>query len=275
MLKIREIKAKSIITKSGLDVDYVINPYVGCMHGCLYCYARFMKRFTDHHEPWGKFVDIKINAPELIPQNPKKYKDKSIFISSVTDSYQPLERRYQLTRKILEKLIPLEPDLSILTKSDLIIRDIDLLKQFKKCKAGFSLSTLDEKIQKEIEPLACSPQRRIKAVKELKSSGIKNFIFISPILPEITNWKKIIKKTTHSTGSGRESFVDEFWFENLNMRATNWDNLRKWLKNSHPELLNLYQDIRLHKIDYWSKIEKEIKDYCKKYNLSFSIYFHH
>jgi len=267
MLKIREIKAKSIITKSGLDVDYVINPYVGCMHGCLYCYARFMKRFTDHHEPWGKFVDIKINAPELIPQNPKKYKDKSIFISSVTDSYQPLERRYQLTRKILEKLIPLEPDLSILTKSDLIIRDIDLLKQFKKCKAGFSLSTLDEKIQKEIEPLASSPQRRINALKEFKKARIKNFIFISPILPEITDWKKIIENT--------KSFVDEFWFENLNLRATNWNNLRKWLKNSHPGLLGLYQDIYLHKTDYWSKIKKEIKDYCKKYNLNFSIYFHH
>jgi len=72
MLKIREIKTKSIITKSGLDVDYVINPYVGCLHGCIYCYARFMKRFTNHHERWGKFLDVKVNAPELIPKKQKE-----------------------------------------------------------------------------------------------------------------------------------------------------------------------------------------------------------
>jgi DNA repair photolyase len=102
MLRIREIKAKTIITKSGLDVDYVINPYVGCLHGCIYCYARFMKRFTNHHEPWGKFLDVKINASELIPKNSKKYKGKAIMISSVTDPYQPAERKYKLMRGILE-----------------------------------------------------------------------------------------------------------------------------------------------------------------------------
>lgn len=79
MLKIKEIKAKSIITKSGLDVDYVINPYVGCQNSCIYCYARFMKRFTNHREPWGKFLDMKINAAKLILQNSKKY-DKMIMI---------------------------------------------------------------------------------------------------------------------------------------------------------------------------------------------------
>ena len=85
MLKIKEIKAKSIITKSGLDVDYVINPYVGCLHSCIYCYARFMKRFTNHHEPWGKFLDVKINAAELIPKENKKYKNKSISLTIKSD----------------------------------------------------------------------------------------------------------------------------------------------------------------------------------------------
>jgi DNA repair photolyase len=88
-MKIKEVKAKSIITKSGLpDSDFVINPYTGCMHGCIYCYATFMKRFTDHNEEeWGSFVDIKKNAADLIPENTEKYKDKTIFLSSVTDPY--------------------------------------------------------------------------------------------------------------------------------------------------------------------------------------------
>ena len=267
MLKIKEIKVKSIITKSGLDVDFVINPYVGCIHGCLYCYARFMKRFTNHHEPWGKFLDVKVNAPELIPNNTKKYKNKSIMISSVTDPYQPAERKYKLMRRILENLIPLQPDLCVMTKSDLITRDIDLLKKFKKCIAGMSLSLLDDKIRKEVEPFASSVERRINAVKQLKKAKIRTFIFISPMFPELTDWKRIITKT--------KKFVDEFWFENLNLYPSLRYNIFQWLKNHHPELVKEYREIYFTKNNYWDKIEKEIKDYGKKNNLNFKIYFHH
>jgi len=268
MLTIREIKAKSIITKSGLPgSDYVINPYVGCMHGCIYCYARFMKRFTGHKEPWGKFLDAKINAQELIPQNKKKYQGKSIGISSVTDPYLPAERKYKLMRGTLKNLIPLKPDLWILTKSDLIVRDIDLIKQFKKCIAGVSLSLLDDEIRKEVEPFASSVRRRINAVKELKKSGIRTEIFISPIFPELTNWMEIVKRT--------KNFVDEFWFENLNVYPTIWPNIKKWLKTHHPNLLNKYEEIYFAPSNYWNRIEREVKDYGNKNNLNFKIYFHH
>jgi DNA repair photolyase len=267
MLKIREIKVKSIITKSGLDVDYVINPYVGCQHACIYCYARFMKRFTNHHELWGQFLDVKINSAELILKDSKKYKNKSIMISSVTDLYQPAERKYKLMRGILKNLIPLKPDLSILTKSDLIVRDIDLLKQFKKCIAGVSLSLLDDKIRKEVEPFASSIKRRIDTIKRLKQVGIKTFIFISPMFPYLNDWKEIIERT--------RNFVDEFWFENLNLYPSLRYNIFQWLKNYHPELVKKYQEIYFTKNDYWKNIEKEIKDFSKKNNFNFKIYFHH
>ena len=267
MLKIKEIKAKSIIVKSGLNVDYVINPYVGCTNSCIYCYARFMKRFINHHEPWGKFLDVKINAAELISKNTKKYKGKSIMISSVTDPYQPAERKYKLMRRILENLIPFEPDLCVLTKSDLITRDIDLLKKFKKCIAGVSLSLLDDSIRKEVEPFASSVERRINVVRQLKKTGIKTFIFISPMFPELTDWKEIINKT--------KNFIDEYWFENLNLHLSLRHNIFQWLKNHHPELVKKYKEIYFIKNDYWSKIEKEIKDYGNKNNLNFEIYFHH
>jgi len=266
MLKIREIKAKSIIQKSGLDVDYVINPYVGCHHSCAYCYARFMKRFTNHHEPWGKFLDVKINAAELIPKNVEKYKNKSIMISSVTDPYQPAERKYQLMRGILKNLIPLEPNLWILTKSDLIIRDIDLIKEFKNRIAGVSLSTLDNEIRKEVEPFVSSVERRINTVKELKKAGIRTFIFISPMFPELTDWKNIIERT--------KDFVDEFWFENLNLYPSLRYNIFRWLKNCHPQLLSKYRKIYFTKNNYWKSVEKEIENYGKKNKLNFKVYFH-
>ncbi len=226
-----------------------------------------MKRFTNDQEPWGEFVDVKINAPDLISQDTKKYKNKSIFISSVTDPYQPAEIKYKLMRGILKNLIPLNPDLSVLTKSDLIVRDIDLLKQFKKCIVGVSLSSFDDKIRKEVEPFASSVARRINAVKELKRAGIKTYIFLSPIFPYLTDWKEIIERT--------KKFIDEYWLENLNLYPSLRNNIFNWLKKYHPELIKKYREIYFTRNNYWQRIEKEIEDYGKENNLNFKIYFHH
>jgi len=267
-MKLNEIKASSIITKSNLpDADYVINPYVGCMHSCIYCYARFMKRFTGHAENWGEFVDAKINAPELIPNKTSKYKGKSVFFSSVTDPYLSFERKYQLTRKVLEKLIPLEPNLGIQTKSDLIVRDIDLLKQFKHCEAGLTITTTNDNMRKEVEPFTSSVENRIKSLKSLKESGIKTYVFIGPIFPFLTDWKDIVLKT--------KKYADFYMLENLNVKGSVWDSIKMWLKQKHPELLKKYEEIYFTKNNYWNDVEREIEDFCNKDDIDCRIYFHH
>ncbi len=266
-MKIKEIKAKSILAKTGLGGDFVINPYIGCMHGCVYCYARFMKRFTGHRESWGHFVDVKINGPDLVPEKAEKYKGKSIIMSSVTDPYHPVEIKYKLTRKILKKLIPLEPELNIITKSDLVLRDIDLLKQFKKCLITISLSFLDENLQKQLEPLASSSEKRINAARRLFESGIKTAIFISPIFPKITDWQKVINKT--------KNFVNEYWFENLNPYLSVRSNIIKFLETNKPELVNKYQEIWSGKNNYWDREEERIKNFCRENKIKYKIYFHH
>lgn len=102
MVKISDIDVKSVLTKSNLPVsDYSVNPYVGCTHACKYCYASFMKRFTNHPEPWGEFLDVK-HWPEMT--NPEKYKGKELFIGSVTDPYNPQEEEYGRTRALLQQL---------------------------------------------------------------------------------------------------------------------------------------------------------------------------
>jgi DNA repair photolyase len=265
IMKVKEIMAKSIITKSGLpDADFVINPYIGCAHGCKYCYARFMKRFTGHKEPWGAFVDVKINAPDLIAKK-GKFRD-SIIIGSVTDPYQPLEKKYELTRKILEKLLALQPDLCILTKSDMITRDIDLLKQFQHLTAAISLSMLDENLRRQLEPGAFSKDKRFGALKKLHKAGIKTVLFISPIFPEITDWKAIVEKT--------HLYVDEYWFENLNLYPSIGKNIYSFLRKNRPDLVAKYQEIYSGS-DYWSAKEKEIRNFCTKNRIKFKIYFHH
>ena len=268
MLKIKEVLASSIITKSNLPAaDYVINPYVGCTHSCLYCYARFMKRFTGHNEPWGEFVDVKINAVDLMPTKPGKYRGKSIFMSSVTDPYLALEKKYKITRSILEKLIPLEPNLSIQSKSDLIARDVDLLREFKNCEAGLTITTLDDKVRKEIEPYAASSQQRIEALKKIKEAGIKAYVFIGPILPGLTDWRGIIRQT--------ERYASFYMLENLNISGSVWDSVKTWLKAKHPQLLPEYERIYFSSNNYWAEEEKKIKEFCRSEKVDCKIFFNH
>jgi DNA repair photolyase len=267
-MKIKEIKTKSIIVKSNLpDADFVTNPYIGCMHGCKYCYARFMKRFTGHTEPWGSFIDIKINAPDLIPESTNKYREKSIIIGSVTDAYQPIERKYKITRKILERLIPLQPNLNLITKSDLVVRDIDLFKQFKNCMVALSFSITDEKLRKQVELLSSPAKQKINALKELHKAKIPTALFISPIFPQITDWEKIINKT--------QSFVDVYWFENLNLYPSIKSEIFRFLRKNTPELVEKYKEIYSKNSNYWNIEENKIIEFCKKNKVIYKIYFHH
>ena len=139
----REILAKSVLTKSGIS-DYCVNCYVGCTHACVYCYARFMKRFSGHEEPWGKFVDAKVNAPEVLAREVKRKKPGGVFVSSVCDAYQPMEKRYGLTRECLKILIDAGFHPGILTKSKLVTRDFDILQGHSNCDLGCTLTTMDE-----------------------------------------------------------------------------------------------------------------------------------
>ncbi len=183
-MKIREIKAKSILSKSQI-YDYALNPYVGCQHGCIYCYAKFMKRFTGHKEKWGEFVDVKINAPELLASEVKKRKIGRIWISGVCDPYQPLERRYMLTRRCLEILSEEGWPFTVQTKSPLVLRDTEILRRAIDAEVGFTITTADEKIRKIFEPGAPPSSKRIEALDKLHSEGIKTFAMMAPMLPGV------------------------------------------------------------------------------------------
>jgi len=179
---VREILSKSILSKSGV-YDYVINPYVGCQHGCTYCYARFMKRFTGHTEPWGEFIDVKINAPTLLEKEITKKKQGRVWISGVCDPYQPLEKKYMVTNRCLVILVENGWPFTVQTKSSLVLRDIDILKRSNDVEVGFTITTADEKIRKIFEPGAPPSGKRIEALAKLRSEGIKTFAMVAPILP--------------------------------------------------------------------------------------------
>ncbi|MFB0565705.1 MAG: radical SAM protein [Candidatus Aminicenantaceae bacterium] len=183
MLIIREVKAKSILNKSKI-FDYCLNPYTGCQVGCKYCYARlFMKRYSGHKEPWGEFVDIKVNAPELLRKQLEKARKGKVWISSVCDPYQPLEEKHRLTRQCLEELLKKQFPVNIQTKSVLVLRDLDLLKGFEEIDVGFTITTDNEKIARLFESRASKVEQRLAALEKIHSRGVRTFAFIGPILP--------------------------------------------------------------------------------------------
>src|SRR4030042_2127762 len=179
---LRETHARSILVKSQV-FDYVVNPYVGCQHSCVYCYARSMRRFTGHKEPWGEFVDVKINAPALLKHEIDKKQLGRVWVSGVCDPYQPLESKYGLTRKCLEILVECGWPITVQTKSPLVLRDLDLLKRGDKIEVGLSVTTADDRIRKLFEPCAPSIMERVEALEELHLAGISTFAMIAPMLP--------------------------------------------------------------------------------------------
>jgi DNA repair photolyase len=191
-MRIREVMAKSILSKSQV-FDYTINVYVGCQHACAYCYARFMKRFTCHAEEWGAFVDVKMNAPELLAKEIAKKKPGRVWISGVSDAYQPLERKYQLTRRCLEILVANRWPVRVQTKSPLVLRDLDILKQGGDVEVGFSITTADERMRRIFEPGAPPVMKRIEALEQLHGEGIRTFAMIAPLLPGAERLPMLLK----------------------------------------------------------------------------------
>jgi DNA repair photolyase len=258
-MKVREIKTKSILGKSSIG-DYCINPYVGCMIGCIYCYADYYTRkFSKHQEEWGSYVDVKINAPEVLLKEITKKKKGVIYISPLTDAYQPIEAKYKITRKILEILARYDWPVVIQTKSSLVLRDLDILKKFSNIKVGFTIISLDEKITIKFEKMSSPPRERINALKTLKENGIKTFVFIGPILPftKFEDIREIINET--------RNFVDEFYFDRLNLKPGLLKRIR---------IIKGYEDIEeIEMNEYYKEIKKEILEFTNKEKINSRILF--
>lgn len=261
----KKIVTKDYLTKSKLPAsDYVINPYVGCPHACKYCYASFMKRFTGHSEEWGSFIDIKECDK---PINKRKLTGKSVFIASVTDCYNQFEEKYRITRKILEQFADVDCQVTISTKSSLILRDLDLLKSYQNLKVSFSINTLNESFRKDMDR-ASSIKERLRAMAELYHAGIYTVLFMSPIFPYITECKEIIDTT--------KDVVREFWFENLNLRGSYKKEILDYIYSHYPQFIQEYKRIYIHRDStYWNELADDLEVYCKNQGIKCENYFYH
>lgn len=275
ILKINEIEAKSILIKSGLPgADWVINCYNGCLFGCMYCYAAQIARWKHPNEVWGSYLDVKINAPELLKIELEKlsrrrpssrYDFGSIFFSSVTDPYVGMEAKYKLTRQCLQVLIDFgyQGQVSILTKSPLVTRDIDLFKKFNNIEVGMTITGLDDKVSRFLEVKAPSVTSRIKALKELSQNRINTYAFVGPIVPYFINNEEKIKAIIDKL---EEISVKEIWFEHLNLNPKIKARLFEYLQKESSELIPEFEKTdteeyreKLNEIIYRQMKERKMK----------------
>ncbi len=235
---VRETVCKTILNRGGLG-DYTLNCYTGCGHACVYCYARFMQRFHPHDEPWGQFVDVKVNAVEVLKRQLRRAAPGEVFISSACDAWQPVEAHWRLTRRCCELLLERGFSLSTLTKSTLVRRDFDLFAG-RPVRVGVTLTTLERRLQKLWEPGAASIQQRLDVLRDARRAGLKTSVMFGPLLPFLSDSQTQIEELLRRAA---ELEVEQVWVDALNPRPRVWPAVAELLRADFPALLPQYRQI--------------------------------
>ncbi|HET7814318.1 MAG TPA: radical SAM protein [Candidatus Baltobacteraceae bacterium] len=240
-----EAPAKSVLNRvTGMPFSWSINPYRGCYHRCVFCYARRSHTFLDEDgvDRWGSRIYVKTNAPAVLRTELAKrsWRHEDVAIGTVTDPYQPLEGKYRLTRGILQALHDYDTPAGLITRSPLVVRDIDVLTSLAR-KAGASVSisiaTLDESLAREIEPTVAPPKKRLQAVEMLASAGIRVNVALAPILPQITDDPKSLEAVVRAA---RDAGATRVWHNTLYLHDVTRDAFFGYLRARRPELIAQY-----------------------------------
>ena len=253
-MNIGETTCKNIINKSGIEgVDYAVNPYIGCAHGCTYCYARFMTRWYHQGEKWGTFVDVKKNAIECMVREAPRKKNGVILFSSVTDAYQPIEKKTELTRGLLKVLKDYDFPVEVLTKNSLVQRDIDVLGEFTQSEVGLTIISMDDKVRRAFEPRASTIKERLSSLEIFSDNGIPTYAFLGPLLPFISD-EEIENLLNNLADKVSRVIVDR-----LNIKAGNWKSIEETLFVNYPEILPRFKEASKDSSQYYDDLKSRVK----------------
>ncbi|WP_455391953.1 radical SAM protein [[Eubacterium] cellulosolvens] len=261
-MKISEMSSKTALSRSGIyGWVYALNPYRGCMHGCKYCYASNIIR--QPRASWGTEVKVKKNIPTILSKELKRLTPALVGISSVTDPYQEIEKEYNITRYCLEQLLKFKFPISIITKSPLVIRDIELFKKFSYSEITITITTLDEQLSRILEPNAPSTTKRLEALTKLSAEGLNTYAFLGPLLPalepdQVPEFINQIK----STG------VKTIMVDTLNLKPGIWQDVEKALENL-PATRDLFYRRLFQEPEYYPEIFNLIDSECIRHGINF------
>jgi DNA repair photolyase len=222
-MKITEARASTACSPSKLPgLDWALNPYRGCQHGCIYCYSPDVLRLKNQEE-WGSSLEVRKNLPVLLARE-KKSKKGVIGLGTVTDPYQPAEEKTQLTRYCLEQLVHSDCGVCIQTKSDMIVRDLDILVKMKKLEVGMTITTMDAAMATQLEPGAPAPERRIAALKTLSDAGISTWVFLGPVIPRLNDSSEMLADVVNAAkNSGARKLI----YDKLRLKPLLQERLKK------------------------------------------------
>ena len=259
-MKIREITCKTAFSPSRLPgLDYSLNPYVGCEHGCKYCYVPNVLKIP--RNDWGSFVDVRLNMPLILSKELKNKKPGIVGISTVTDAYQPLEKKYKITRYCLEQLLRYDFPICIQTKSSLVTRDIDLITKFTNAEVMFSIATIDDEQRLLLEPKSSSILDRLKGLQKFSETGVKTSVFFGPIYPTIS-----LKQALNLIDLFVEHGASEIMIDSLHMKPGIENNIKKSL-STEPEILKFFSTDKIDLKNQYLKIKTSILNYGKEKNV--------
>lgn len=251
---IKEIKVKNALSPSNLPgLDYALNPYRGCSHACVYCYVPSVIHWDKGK--WGEFVEVKINLPRILSKELRAKKKGVVGLGTVTDPYQPAEKKYEITRRCLELLLMHDFPVCIQTKSSLVLRDIDLLKKFSNIEVGITLTTLDDKVREKMEPGASSVEERLRALSELSKNGINTWVFLGPVMPYITDVEALVEAIAEV--KSRYVLVDR-----LRLKEGVRERVKGFIVGFKPEVLAGYERIFLKGEDYYKGVFERVLRRC-------------
>ncbi len=254
---INEIMVKTALSASRLPgLEYALNPYRGCAHACVYCYAPQVIHWDKGN--WGELVEVKINLPRILSKELRNKKKGVVGLGTVTDPYQPAEKKYELTRRCLELLLMHDFPVCIQTKSSLVLRDIDLLKEFSSIEVGITVTSLDDSVRAKMEPGASSMEERLGALKELRENGIDTFVFLGPVMPYITDAEAIIDAVV------KPGYV---LVDRLRLKEGVWKGVEKFIRGYQSNLLSEYEKLFLEGGEYYREAFKRLSIKCEEKGL--------
>ena len=270
-MKIVETEAKSLLQKSKIpSIDYVANPYTGCILGCAYCYASFMGRAVGETvADWGEYLYVKKNAVELARDELDRMSlDKrmgTLLLSSVTDPYQGPERKYLLTRGILQAAADIHypGTIRILTKSPLVVRDIDILRRFRNVDVGMTVTTTNDRVSRWLEVRAPRSSHRLKALAALKESGINTFAFVGPVLPHFAERPELLDQLLKRLA---ETGVGEVYMEHINLKRYIRERMDVVLSEESEAVREAY--VRARSLEHRQRIDALIPELLARHGLT-------
>jgi DNA repair photolyase len=263
---VREVRCKTLLNRGGIG-DYSFNCYVGCGHGCGYCYARFMQRFHPHPEEWGGFVDVRINAAEALTRQLRRAEPGEVFTCSACDGWQPIEEHYRLTRACCRLLLQAGFRLNVLTKSRLVLRDFDLFAGHD-VRVGVTITTTEESLARIWEPRASSVADRVEVLRQAKTSGLETAVMFGPLLPGISDSEEALARLF---ALAAETGVDRIWTDILNPRPRVWPSVQRVLREHCPDAYEHWRRLMFdaaYRQEYQRALDDRIRRAARKVHVA-------